>query len=208
MDRHRPTATASQAALFCVAAVSTVAVITVMAPTGSANVNPNAPGTYVYTLREGRRRRSGGHCAHHSKRSERCLDPHRVSPFLFPLHMETRTGPPSFPAELGKWRSRFAERIFTITHGLGEGARALFVLLLAFVLSRRSAPGLPGCHFAKTTTLLPSRARPTLSVLSAARPTRRISRVDLNCQISDVKSPRRRRRDGGRLHLLLPCAQP
>jgi hypothetical protein len=124
MDRHRPTATASKAALFCVAAVSTVAVSTVMTPTGSANVNPNAPGTYVYTLREGRRRRSGGHCAHHSKRSERCLNPHRVSPFLFPLHMETRTEPPSFPAELGRWRSRFAERIFTITHGLGESARA------------------------------------------------------------------------------------
>jgi len=44
MDRHCPAATASEAALFGVAAVSTVPVITVMTPTGSADVNPDAAG--------------------------------------------------------------------------------------------------------------------------------------------------------------------
>src|SRR5215469_9284759 len=83
MDRHRPAATASEAALFGVAAVSTVAVSAVMTPTGSAGVNPNAAGAYVHALSEDRRRRSGSQRAHHRKRSERCLNPHRASPCLF-----------------------------------------------------------------------------------------------------------------------------
>src|SRR5215831_19014125 len=89
---------ASEAALVGVAAVTAV-----MTPPRSANVNPNAAGAYVDTLSKTRCRRSGSQCAHHSKRSEGCLDPHRASPCLFlPADRNTKRAP-LVPA--GTWQA-------------------------------------------------------------------------------------------------------
>src|SRR5262245_59432442 len=77
---HCPAAGAAVPALISIVVMASVMALS---PTGSAGVNPNAAGAYVHTLSKGRCRRSGSQCAHHSERRERCLKPHRVSPFLF-----------------------------------------------------------------------------------------------------------------------------
>jgi hypothetical protein len=84
---NRPAAMASKAALIAVVAVSAVPT-----PTGSAGVNVNAAGAYMHTLSKGRCRCSESQCAYHSKRSERCLKPHRVSPFPFLFQTDNTNG--------------------------------------------------------------------------------------------------------------------
>jgi hypothetical protein len=92
-NRHCPAAWAAEPALISIVVMASV---TALSPTGSAGVNPNPAGAYVHTLSKGRCRRSGSQCAHHSERRERCLKPHRVSPFLFLSRDRNTKGPPSF----------------------------------------------------------------------------------------------------------------